>query len=1113
MHNARIDLSTAEEMLQIIPVPGAGEYKAWAKIARSLASEFPTNEGLEALIAWSNPGSDTKKLKEIRSQWNTFVRLTSDTTIGTLIHHAKENGWSRGERKKFTAEERAKHEALRKQRAAEQDAKRKAAERDRINTLNGLEMVFNNLPDYTGTGSSYLNDKGIPHAHEHCVLKRGCDFTYHDQESGERVTVYRAPDQLPNKGERKGKSWTAWAIYDNEGQFFGFERLYDHRDHNNKSIKRVAARTASNRGWHVFGTPETASQIFVMGGFADAFSAHISGGVTTVTVVGEGNIPAVVTALKAAYPQAKIIAAPDNDEAGLAAAHSAGGFWTVPMADGDDWSDVYLKHGPAEVKHQLLNFVRGFEYHTVNQRYLDIPIREGLNLIKSAKGTGKSFSIAKHVKNNPHEKTLIISYRVLLNQALAKDFEGDFYQDLKAPSVGDALLKESSRLVMQLDSLWRLAGSHWDTVFIDEIDQSLMHFASSTFAHKVLAMDVLTHILRNAKTIILADADLSDLTKDFCNLIGLNSGVLTDNTYQTRKGSTVYLYESRDHLKKHYTDYVEDGGQAFFASNSKGLVRNLNDTLSRRGLADDIQAISADNSSDPEIVELIRNINEHAPNLKSILGSPSIGTGLSIDKHNFKRTYAAFTSTSGTVAQAHQQLARARNVTEFHVYVDPAKRSKLTNEKEIHRLKIQEPCNETAEFLKLDDQGQLVSHPVFEWLYCRLKSIEAKNQNAFKDLFVEQLEREGYTVIVVSKDTAMTEAGALDGEIANSRLEAQIEREIAEADLLTDDQYDMAMMGDGDFSNAAVTKTQIYKDFNFAEFDPDQSDEMLQQLNELTISEEQDRYASALKKLGLAALPADTTRTMDVRNRKHAQSLADHKHYSKRRTHLLKILSAVGVDENLEYDGRSWSNDVCDQLRQWMRRNKDSLYKYSGLSVSFTTLRHPMRWLNGFLRSLGLDVVSSQSRVDGERQWTYRLARVSLERARALIERRNKGIIEHYERADTTQAAVTPAPVNINNNFVPDVTVQGACEPSIHAAYSEFEESTAATEFSVDSRTPEQALSRVREILNHAGVTLERALKLISLPILVDLADGTMGKFEFSTYLNDVLRQEQTASA
>ncbi|MBF4227465.1 DNA primase, partial [Vibrio anguillarum] len=121
-----------------------------------------------------------------------------------------------------------------------------------------------------------------------------------------------------------------------------------------------------------------------------------------------GNIPHVIELLQEKHSDVEFIAAPDNDKTGWEMIERAGGFWTLPQAEGKDWSDVYITEGDEALVSQLNN-VRGFQTLVSNTRYLQAEIRKGLNLLKSGMGTGKSTTVQKFIRQNPQLKTLIVS--------------------------------------------------------------------------------------------------------------------------------------------------------------------------------------------------------------------------------------------------------------------------------------------------------------------------------------------------------------------------------------------------------------------------------------------------------------------------------------------------------------------------------------------------------------------------------------------------------------------------------------------------------------------------------------------------------------------------------
>lgn len=1005
-------LKDAEKALGYIDAESLG-YDEWANIGRSLAGEFG-DDAKQIFLDWCHL-SGTEETKAA-NQYSTFVSTTSNTSIGTLIWHAQQNGYSRYDGSNGPKLSKEERQRLKQEREEANRKKREEQAVERAKNLKAQKGNFSRLKPLTKP-TNYLRRKQIIDAADYVDLRIGKDFT----------------------GE-----YAAYPIFDAAGEFRGFERLYSEYDSAGKSIKRICPHGQPSLGFLTIGDIESADQIKVMGGFADAIVTHKVTGETVISVVGEGNIPKIIQQLREAYPEKLFIAAPDNDTAGLEAAKKTGGRWVVPAKEGDDWNDVYCNQGPEQLRQQL-QFIQGWEEKRVHQRYLGITIQPGLNLIRSGKETGKSYSISQYTRDNPDEKTLIISYRVMLLSSLAKAdrFDADFYQDLiPKEGGGNALLKASHRLVITPDSLWRLAGSHWDTIIVDESEQTLQHFLSTTMNSKVFNLAVFEQLLKGSNTQVLADADLSELTFKFCDKIGMTSGIYHNNTYRPREGSTLYIYDSPTHLQQEYLRDMARGKSSYCCSNSKLRIDNLSKQLELNKLNEKAISISSDNSDDPEILKFVENINEQAPDIQTILGTPSIGTGLSIDKHNFGKTYGFFSHRAGTAEQAHQHLARARGVTEYHVYLDPTEKNDYTNPATIRRLLLDEPTQETADFLGLNDSGEIASiSPLYEWLYCEVKAVLNDNKNRFKDRFIAQAKAEGYTIKLVAMDMQDMKAGQDGEQKARDIIRKELREKLEHEPLLTESEFIQAMQGEGDHSQPSLLKTKVWRDFNFETCDGSQPDAHVRmyQTVELAYQEEVKGGARAIKKLSISHLSKEAAKQLDVKDRQFAQSRAELKHTAKRRQHQNRILKAAGLDENLSYDGREWSKkEITEDLRKWLIRNKESLYKYSGINVTFGTLAEPVRWFNDYLRSLGLEVDSRQVREGKNRVHYYGLVQTTLVKVRELVQRRNQGIEEHL--------GVTAAGDDLYKNRPLDVTLLDSPQPTDNKALRVFEVSESATE-------------------------------------------------------------------
>ncbi|EPC4028140.1 plasmid replication protein, CyRepA1 family [Aeromonas salmonicida] len=1064
-----------------------GDFKYWMKLGTALAGEFG-DQAFDIFDAWSSTGS-SYSAKGTKSYWKGWLRNTNPNrpNLASLAFEAKQGGWVPDRDTTLSPEELARREKELAERAARREREQSIAKQEADRSLEQHRADFfampNNLPP-----TEYMLKKHMAGVVELIDIR------------------------FSRKGGFLGRMF-AWSLWDDDprvnpqAQWCGYEKIYERKNDHGRG-KFLTSHGRNDRGFGVIGKPlNQVQRVFIVGGLADGYSAHIATGETMVVVVGESNIPNIKRHLQELYPDLIVVTAPDNDKEGISQVEKAGGFWSLPEKAGADWSDVYLNEGAEEVLRQLLN-IRGLVYNVVNQHHLDIKIQPGLNLIKSGKETGKSFSTSAWSRDNRQLKTLVISYRRNLLQALAKSFDAQYYEDLiLGESSNDTdrnmLLRQAMRLVITPDSLWRLQGSEWDAVVVDECDQTLMHFLSETMlksGRQVLNVEMFAHLLCRASTQVMMDADLSDLTIGFCNYIGLQSGTYHLNEHKPRRGSTLFVYESPHHMLAKLKDKLLTGERHYYCANSKNQIINFDEKLQiakRRGHWNgEWFSVCSDNSTDDQTGEIVRDIDNRVGEWNALLASPSWGTGISINEgHPFQATWGRFGSNTGTVEQAHQQLARARGITEYHVYVDPTERAEPTDPDQILRLDLAEPDAETAKFLKLEDGQLAFSSNLFEWVYCHVKAAVNKSKNNFKGLFLSQAEVEGYSIVHVMKNKMMVTFGKQDAEEASERLRRLDMLSMVDANLLDDDQLRQAMHGDADQTQAAIIKSRVYQELNLDAMQPEHVDQLVWDaasvfqsvtatetefgddvinvwpagrreliINALAFGQQQERLVSRIKKLAVAAMPAELVKALDLKDRKFAQSRAHLHHYAKRRHHLLCILAAVGIDEQLNYDGTTWNAmQITKALRKWMTRNREALYKYSGVSLTDNAIDEPLQWLHGFLRGLAIDVVShGQKRVNGHRVHVYGIDGDCLASVRTLTSLRISGI--QSAMMDDGQVS-HPAQLVNSNQLAQGVTPCIRAEAAPHLAFDTAEDVPSCTEKSA----PEAEILCAEDILRHGG--------------------------------------------
>lgn len=1096
--NKIVTLQDAERALSFCDPNG--DFGYWMKLGTALAGEFG-DQAFDIFDTWSSAGS-TYNAKSTKNYWKGWLRNNNPNrpNLSSLAYEAKLGGWVPDRDTTLSPEEIARRGKELAERAVRREREQAVAKEEADRCLEQHHADFfampNNMP-----ATEYMLKKHMAGVVEFLDIR------------------------FSRKSGFLGRMF-AWALWDDDprvnpqAQWCGYEKIYERKNEQGRG-KFLTSHGRNDRGFGVIGKPlNEVKRAFICGGLADGFSAHIATGETIVVVVGESNIPNIKRRLQELYPDLIVVVSPDNDKAGIAQVEKAGGFWSLPEKAGADWSDVYLSEGAEEVQRQLLN-IRGLVYNVVNQPKLDIQIQPGLNLIKSGKETGKTYSTAKWSRANRQLKTLIISYRRNLLQSLAKDdnFDADYYEHLiLGESSNDTdrnvLLRQSMRLVITPDSLWRLQGSEWDAVIVDEADQTLMHFLSDTMlksGRQVLNCEMFAHLLCRSSFQVMMDADLSDLTVGFCNYIGLQSGTYHINEFKPRQGSTLFVYESPNHMQTVLKDKLLTGERHYFCANSKAQIIKFDEVLQiakRRGHWNgEWFSVCSDNSTDDQTGEIVRDINNRVGQWATLLASPSWGTGISIDVgHPFQATWGRFNSSTGTVEQAHQQLARARGITEYHVYVDPTERAEPTDPDQILRLNLAEPDAETAKFLKLEDGQLAFSSNLFEWIYCHVKAAVNESKNQFRSRFLAQAEAEGYSIVHVIKNKQLVTWGKEDAEEASERLRRLDMLSMVDANLLDEDQLRMAMHGDADQTQAAIVKSKVYQELNLEAMTSEQAEQLVWDaastfqsvtaletefgddivnvwpasrreliINALAFGQQQERLVSRIKKLAIAAMPAELVKALDLKDRKFAQSRAHLHHYAKQRQHLLRILAAVGIDEQLNYDGTTWNAmQITKALRTWMTRNREALYKYSGVSLTDTAIEEPLQWLHGFLRGLAIEVTShGQKRVNGQRVHVYGIDGDSLSSVRVLTGLRISGI-----QAATLDSDKVSHPAQLVNS---DQLAQGVTpcirsEAAPHLAFDTAEDVPTCKESAAESTEvlyfadsiPEGSVGRVAAYLQAA---------------------------------------------
>ncbi|AXK64746.1 plasmid replication protein, CyRepA1 family [Burkholderia sp. IDO3] len=392
------------------------------------------------------------------------------------------------------------------------------------------------------------------------------------------------------------------------------------------------------------------------------------------------------------------------------------------------------------------------------------PFVDGVNCVRSPKGTGKTFLLERAVEQWKAEgrSVLLIVHRQVLAESLAARLKMHCYlKKLESYEDRDEVLKYC---VVCLDSLSRYLNPvrhKYDVVVIDETEQVYSHVLSDTLAgnKRKYCFNLLHLYIRRAKQVVLCDADLGWLTFNVTALLRDDVGPVRCYVNRFRKNQdpmqprhVVHLYHNATQLLDYAISVVGAGGKQFIACNSKDRAKTIRKlVLKRYGDRVRIRIITSDNSTTEEGRRFITTIKETSADYDVLIVSPSVGTGVDINIPDhlpqFTHVFGFFDAAVTTHFEMDQQLARVRNMRDQHVWISWA-HLYLEYEVDAVRRSILSR-GELPEVLKgYDWEGrpQYYEDDKLIEVYAQVKSMRHASLNNVRDHFVGLKKREGWEI-------------------------------------------------------------------------------------------------------------------------------------------------------------------------------------------------------------------------------------------------------------------------------------------------------------------------------------------------------------------------------
>lgn len=276
--------------------------------------------------------------------------------------------------------------------------------------------------------------------------------------------------------------------------------------------------------------------------------------------------------------------------------------------------------------------------------------------IKANMGIGKTKEAMNFIetKVKSDEKCLFITYSRTLSRKYLNELSGlgfKNYLDILDETQNNVIYDD--RVIICLDSLYKIKQDTFDYIFIDEVLSVLTHFNSPLMEKKAMISMIFEMIIMSAKSIYLLDACVDNtLVYNFVEYFKEKKNVPAywiKNKYirPTNRTATIQRGNkqiSSEDVAKNIIELYSLGKRCVVASSTKGFTENLKFNLKRLSPENSQMKILVYNSgTDQEVIKAhAENPNIIWNEYDVLIYSPSISAGMSFELPHFHEFIGVF---------------------------------------------------------------------------------------------------------------------------------------------------------------------------------------------------------------------------------------------------------------------------------------------------------------------------------------------------------------------------------------------------------------------------------------------------------------------------------------
>lgn len=430
---------------------------------------------------------------------------------------------------------------------------------------------------------------------------------------------------------------------------------------------------------------------------------------------------------------------------------------------------------------------------------------EGIFIIRAPKGSGKT---SKLIGPLVHRSTYAayIAHRIALIGGTAQKLQITDYQYVErmdAPGV--------DRLAICVNSIvqekFHQAGAiKWpDALCIDEAVQTLRHIATGTVDDRVAVLEKLIELMRATPRVVLCDADANDLLVEFCELNAPGRPIYvidmdTDGTaFTVDFGEGAQVFEMASQA-------AAEGDRVLIATDSQNECDRL--ALRIKELAGDkppkvlvVHQQSREEKGDEgeRVRRFLASPNEELKHYDTVIYSPTMGTGVSIEKPHFKRHFGIF---YGVIlpTDAMQMLHRDRTGKQFVIGLGFQGGNRIASKEELALgLMAAKQTDEDGEVIVEHVPGEITARMAtepFDELKLSVMAMENGARNDFANHMLLGLMGDRYRVQRMVDNLELLQRGREAQKETGAAVKLERQLRVLAAQTPDDDEYFRLQMKD-----------------------------------------------------------------------------------------------------------------------------------------------------------------------------------------------------------------------------------------------------------------------------------------------------------------------------